>query len=111
MTDQRNWKAILEDAKARGIHRAQLARELGAYPSQVSTQCFAHDIDLPRAPRGQKPRYDWAKVLHAAVKAGKTLGDVSRETRVSKPAICKHAQKLGVKLRDPRGTNGGRIAA
>lgn len=107
----RDWKATLEDAKKRGIHRAQLARELGLFGSQVSYQCALHDIDLPRVKVGQKPRCDWPKVLAAAVKAGKTLGDVSRETRVSKPAICKHAQKLGVKLRDPRGTNGGRIAA
>jgi len=107
----RDWKATLEDAVKRGVHRAQLARELGLYGSQVSYQCALYGIDLPRVKVGQKPRCDWPKVLTAAVKAGKTLSDVSRETRVSKPAICKHAQKLGVRLRDPRKTTQGALAA
>ena len=108
---ERNWKAILEDAKARGIHRAELARELGLLGSQISYRCEQHGVDLPRGRQGQKPRHDWPAVLTAAAIAGKTLGDVARETRTSKPAICKHAQKLGVRLRDPRHSATERFAA
>lgn len=105
-----DWQAVLIDAKARGLHRSALARELRVSTTMVCTQCTLWEIDLPRGLPGQTPKADWPTVLAAAEKAGKTLGDVARETGVSKPAVHKHATRLGVKLRDGRHSAAERAA-
>lgn len=52
----RDWKAILTDAKERGISRVALARELGIGRGEVNNAAKFHKIDLPNAPKYMKGR-------------------------------------------------------
>ncbi len=52
----RDWVALLTDAKARGLSRVAVARELGIGRGEVNNACKYHGIDLDVSARHRKGR-------------------------------------------------------
>jgi hypothetical protein len=109
LTPTRDWLPIMRDAKARGIHRAQVAREQGVSAPTVSKWCSFYRIDLPKGTT-RRAIADWPVVLADAAKRGLTLKEVAYDNNVSRPCVCRHTKRLGISLKGQHHTPRARAA-
>lgn len=94
----RDWRAILLDAKERGLCRAQVAREQGVTAPTITGWCAHYEIDLPKG-TARRAVADWPVVLADAEKRKLSLKEVAAAYNVSRPCVHKHTKRLGFVLR------------
>lgn len=101
MSDQRNWRAILEDAVSRDLTQAEVAVEQRVRPSFVHKKRKQLGVTLRIGRRGRAGLgLDWASVLAKAKLDDWDIGKVARANRVSKAAVSKYTRVHGVVLRN-----------
>lgn len=99
MNDRRDWKALLTDAKARGVSMADLAREQRVSPVAVFHQIARYSIVLPRGKPATKTGCDWSAVLSDAAERRLTKCEVAIAHGVTPQAVHRHCRVLGIELR------------
>jgi len=91
----RNWQVILADAVERGLHQADLARELGVSPVAVMNHERATGIVLLKCKGGRKSPRDWPKIITLAIAEQTQVRTIAKAQDVTVQAVRGQAKRRG----------------
>ena len=96
------WREVMEDARARGVSQAQVAREQGVSRCAVHKQCRRFGVVLPLDRSRASTTKVTRDVLKEALEAGLRAREVATALGVTPPAVVKAQARHGIYLRGAR---------